>query len=737
MSTEKEKISDIISLCEISCDEKGKDHFQAKSIEKDLNILLEKNLNHYIKESQCSKALASLACIIDHNDLTKDKSNHKKFKLESYTLTHFMKLDLAAINALSIFPKASGISNYAQDENATLLGLLDKCKTQIGSRCLRRWLKQPLQDLKEIEKRLDVVECLFKDKQLINYVRNDFLRKIPDLDKLYAKFYKVHSGKKYNASLVECAKVYQLVGALKNFCNYLSENINEDTQDLCTYYLKDLRTNLADFEKFEEMIEQSLDMEKAKRGEYIINPSFSPKLGELNKNIEKARTEIERLKETVSDDLGIDVKLVDNNTYTFVFEVGKKEGDDAFRKSKAKYKTVSIKNKSISFTTNDLQDLVSDYNEYTANYLEEQKQVVGKILEIVSTYYPAMEKASSLISEIDVLSTFAHVSSNSPNPYVRPKLTANGNLSLKESRHPCLAMIDNSRCIANDCEMNKNKSTLHIITGPNMGGKSTYIRQVAICVFLAHCGCFVPCTSADIPIMDAIITRVGASDMQLKGISTFMSEMLETSCMFKSATEKSLLIVDELGRGTSTSEGFGISWAVAEHIVKNIKSFCLFATHFHELTTMEGQIPGVKNYYVSAISKDNQLMMQYKVKPGAVDRSYGIFVAKMLKFPEEIIKDAEQKAKELEKFEDFNVENGDGEDKDERIGNKEKREGHMDVEENDLISFAKRATLQMKHRVLAMVHTSVEKAKSIKNPEEKKALLKKLVQDIKNIEYES
>ncbi len=178
---------------------------------------------------------------------------------------------------------------------------------------------------------------------------------------------------------------------------------------LYKYYLKDLRTNLADFEKFEEMIEQSIDMDKAKRGEYIINPSFSPKLGELNKKIEAARGEIERLKETVSDDLGVDVKLVENNTYTYVFEVNKKEGDEAFRKSKVKYKTISIKNKSISFTMNDLQDLVSDYNDYTSTYMEEQKQVVSKILEIVATYYPAMEKASSLISEVKIfLSTFMY-----------------------------------------------------------------------------------------------------------------------------------------------------------------------------------------------------------------------------------------------------------------------------------------------------------------------------------------
>jgi len=182
------------------------------------------------------------------------------------------------------------------------------------------------------------------------------------------------------------------------------------------------------------------------------------------------------LKESVSDDLGLDIKLIDHNTYTFAFEVNKKEGDEAFRRTKTKYKTISIKNKSISFTSNDLQNLVSDYNDYTSTYLEEQKQVVSKILEIVSTYYPAMEKASSLISEIDVMCAFAHVSTNSPNTYVRPTFNKKGSLVLKESKHPCLAVIDSNRCIANDCEMHRNKSTLHIITGPNMGGKSTYIR---------------------------------------------------------------------------------------------------------------------------------------------------------------------------------------------------------------------------------------------------------------------
>lgn len=249
-------------------------------------------------------------------------------------------------------------------------------------------------------------------------------------------------------------------------------------------------------------------------------------------------------------------------------------------------------------------------------------------------------------------------------------------------------------------------SRLHIITGPNMSGKSTFIRQVAIVVLMAHMGCFVPCSSAEIPIIDAIITRVGASDMQLRGISTFMSEMLEAACMLKVGTMNSLIIIDELGRGTSTSEGFGLAWAIAEYIAEKVRGFCLFATHFHEMTMMEGKVEGVINYYVSAIVKSNKLTMLYKVRKGAVDRSYGLFVAEMLGFPEKIVNDARKKALELENYENFIGGYRESKMEEEEIF-EEKREGDINngssSRKEDFIELCKNASTSQKAEVIKVV----------------------------------
>merc|ERR1719265_559502 len=335
-----------------------------------------------------------------------------------------------------------------------------------------------------------------------------------------------------------------------------------------------------------------------------------------------------------------------------------KKNQQAVEKHKGKFKLkmLSIKKQECMFTTPELEKLNLQFQQAVASYDKQSKQLTDKALDVASTYTPVVERTADLLGNLDVLAALARVVLSAPCQFCRAVTDPEcKTFTIKGATHVLVVANSEKSFVANDLDMEKESSRLHIITGPNMGGKSTYIRSVALISLLNQIGSFVPCQSATLPIFDSVMCRVGASDMQLRGISTFMAEMLEATSILNSATDKSLVIVDELGRGTSTSDGFGIAWAIARHLAETTRCFSLFATHFHELAGLEDTVTGVHNRHATAAvdTISGQLTFLYALAAGPADQSYGAHVAELAGFPKSVVEASKRRALEFEAAGDF------------------------------------------------------------------------------------
>lgn len=683
-ATEYRSLLDALSRCDVMVTERKKSEFKGRDLVQDLGRLIKGSVEPTRDlVSGFEFATGALGSLLFYADLLADETNYGSFTIKRYDLDNYMRLDSAAMRALNVME-----SKTDANKNFSLFGLMNRtCTAGMGKRLLHRWLKQPLLDVNEINARLDIVQAFVEDTALRQDLRQH-LKRISDIERL------VRNLEKKRANLAHIVKLYQstirlpyIKGALERYEGEFTTLIKEKYLDPLEYCSDANHLN-----KFIALVETSVDLDQLENGEYMISPTYDPNLSTLKNEQELCEQQIHNLHKQTANDLYLpldkSLKLEKATQFGHVFRITKKEEPKVRKKLNTHFIVLETRKDGVKFTNSKLKKLGDQFQKIVEEYKNCQKELVTRVVQTASTFAEVFDSVASLLSELDVLLSFADLAASCPSPYTRPKISApdDGDIILEGSRHPCVEAQDWVNFIPNDCKLVRGKSWFQIITGPNMGGKSTYIRQVGVNVLMAQVGSFIPCDKACISVRDCIFARVGAGDCQLRGISTFMQEMLETASILKGASQKSLIIIDELGRGTSTYDGFGLAWAICEHIVEVIKAPTLFATHFHELTALahgnsvdenlSEKISGVANYHVSAHidSASRKLTMLYKVEPGPCDQSFGIHVAEFANFPESVVALAREKAAELEDFSPSSVIPTDAKE----VGAKRKRESDLD-----------------------------------------------------------
>lgn len=553
-------------------------------------------------------AVCAAGGLIDYINNTQKRSLSHINSIKYIQTYENMFLDYNTKRNLELFETLSERKKYG-----SLLWVLDKTKTSMGARQLKNWLNAPLQDITEIAKRQDAVQELIKNANMRDML-SALLSNIRDIERIVTKI------SYFSIMPRDCLALKE---SIKQFSPIKKLLFNSKSELLTTIYSKlDLLEEL--FNRIDKSIVEDAPVTLKDGG--LIKKGFSKELDTLRYTQHSAKRllseyELKQKKITQINTL----KVGYNRIFGYYIEIPKSKADGKIPFEYRRKQTLASAER---YTTDELQRLEEDILGASDKALKLELELFSQLRDFMSSYIIKLQKNAFLISYLDCLSCFAEVAIE--NNYVRPKLTNKHTIKIIDGRHPVIEkLLNENEFISNDTQLDKQENNMMIITGPNMAGKSTYIRQVAIIVLLAHIGSFVPAQQAEICIVDRIFTRVGASDNLVYGQSTFMVEMLEMANIINNASTRSLLILDEIGRGTSTLDGLSIAWAIVEHIALKIKAKTLFATHYHELSEIEELLEGVKNYRILVHEKDNTISFIYKISRGSVNKSYGIEVAEI------------------------------------------------------------------------------------------------------------
>ena len=519
-----------------------------------------------------------------------------------------------------------------KQKRGSLLWVLDKTKTAMGARMLRSQVEQPLIDKEEINRRLEAIEEL-NDKAMLREEIREYLSPIYDLERLISRIsYQTANPRDMVSFSGSLAMLPHIRLLLKEFESPLLKEIYEDMDAL---------------EDVTDLIHRAIIEEPplSMRDGGIIKEGYHEDVDNYRESKSNGKKWLSDLEARERERTGIKtLRIKFNRVFGYSLEVTN-SFKDLVPEEYVRKQTLTNAERYITQELKNLEDMILGAEDklYALEYelfCDVRKRVGDQVLRI--------QKTAKAVAALDVLASLSVVAQR--NHYVRPSINQSGVLDIKEGRHPVVEqMIENDMFISNDTYLDNQKQRVSIITGPNMAGKSTYMRQTALIVLMAQIGSFVPAKKANIGIVDRIFTRVGASDDLASGQSTFMVEMTEVANILRNATNKSLLILDEIGRGTSTFDGLSIAWAVIEHIsnTKLLGAKTLFATHYHELTELEGKIPGVHNYCIAVKEKGDDIVFLRKIVKGGADKSYGIQVAKLAGVPETVLSRARELVEEL------------------------------------------------------------------------------------------